>query len=135
MQRRVGVLFVTAVLLFFVLAACRTPTAGRGRRTTIKAAINVVLAHEKAVPGGTIWTRWILCTHRTRVVIEDSYPHPFEPDEAPKAGKSTRTLGTTSPMILRAPWPMCGVNVAWVTLALHSVWNCRYPCGPGHVWE
>jgi hypothetical protein len=64
MQRRVGVLFVTAVLLFFVLAACRTPTAPE--EDDKKAAIKVVLAHEKAVQEYDL-DEWILCTHRTRV--------------------------------------------------------------------
>lgn len=62
MQRRVGVLFATTVLIFFMLAACRTRTASE--EDDKKAAINVVLAHEQAVrfrQGGFSDTR------RTRV--------------------------------------------------------------------
>jgi hypothetical protein len=42
MQRRVGVLFATTVLIFFVLAACRTRTAPE--EDDKQAAINVALA-------------------------------------------------------------------------------------------
>jgi hypothetical protein len=47
MQRRVGVLFATTVLIFVMLAGCRThkPSEEDDR----KAAINVVLAHEQGV--------------------------------------------------------------------------------------
>ena len=103
MQRRVGVVFATTVVIFFVLAACRTRTASE--EDDKKAAINVVLAHEQAVQEYDLDKVDSLHTPDARV-IEESYPHPFEPDER-QAGKSTRTLASTSPIIPRTQWPMC----------------------------
>jgi hypothetical protein len=78
MQRRVGVLFATTILIFFVLAACRTPTALE--EDDKKAAINVVLAHEQAVQEYDLDKVDSLHTPDARV-IEESYPQAFEPAE------------------------------------------------------
>ena len=78
MQRRAGMLFATTVLIFIVLAACRTRTASV--EDDKKAAINVVLAHEQAVQEYDLAKVDSLHMPDARV-IEESYPHPFEPDE------------------------------------------------------
>jgi hypothetical protein len=78
MQRRVGVLFATTVLIFFVLAACRTRTAPE--EDDKQAAINVALANERAVQENDFDKVDSLYTPDARV-IEESYPHRFEPDE------------------------------------------------------
>jgi hypothetical protein len=59
-------------------------------------------------------------------VIEDSYPHPFEPDER-RSWQINKDAG-----IHVAYDPQDAVadvrgNVAWVTLALHSVWKADTP--------
>jgi hypothetical protein len=46
MRRRVGVLYATTVLIFFLLAVWRTRSAAQ--EDDKKAAIDVVLAHEQA---------------------------------------------------------------------------------------
>src|SRR5580693_8067551 len=78
MQRRVGVLFAATVLIFFVLGAWRTRTAAQ--EDDKQAAINVVLAHEGAVQDYDFDKADSLHTPDARV-IEESYPHPFEPEE------------------------------------------------------
>lgn len=78
MQRRVGVLFATTVLIFFALAAGRTRTAAQ--EDDKQAAINVALANERAVQENDFDKVDSLYTPDARV-IEESYPHPFEPDE------------------------------------------------------
>jgi hypothetical protein len=70
--------FTTAVLASIVLAACSTCTASE--EGDKKAAINVVLAHEQAVQAYDFDKVDSLHTPDARV-IEESYPHPFEPDE------------------------------------------------------
>ena len=86
-----------------------------------KAAINIVLAHEKAVQEYDLDKVDSLHTPDARV-IEDSYPHPFEPDER-QSWQINKDAG-----IHVAYDPQDAVadvrgNVAWVTLALHSVWK------------
>ena len=78
MQRRAGMIFATTALISIVLAACRTRTASV--EDDKKAAINVVLAHEQAVQAYDFDKVDSLHTPDARV-IEESYPHPFEPDE------------------------------------------------------
>ena len=78
MQRRVGVLFATTLLIFFVLAAGRMRAAAQADDK--QAAINVALANERAVQENDFDKVDSLYTPDARV-IEESYPHPFEPDE------------------------------------------------------
>src|ERR1700691_6650530 len=78
-QRRAGMLFATTVLIFIVLAACRTRTASV--EDDKKAAINVVLAHEKEVQAYDFDKVDSLHTPDARV-IEESYPTPFKPNNA-----------------------------------------------------
>ena len=74
MQRQAGVLFATTVLIFCVLAGCRTHTASE--EDDKKAAINVVLAHELACQTYDFDKEDSLHTPDARV-IEESYPHPL----------------------------------------------------------
>jgi hypothetical protein len=76
MQKRVGVLFATTVLIFFVLADCRSRTTSE--EDDKKAAINVVLAHEQAVQTYDFDKRDSLQTPDSGG-IEESYPGPTEP--------------------------------------------------------
>ena len=68
-----------------------------------KAAIAVVLAHELAVQSYDFDKVDSLHTPDARV-IEESYPHPFEPDDV-AAGNSTRRLVSTSSIIPGMQWP------------------------------
>jgi hypothetical protein len=85
MQRRIAAFFATTVLIFFVLAACRTRTASQVNDK--KAAINVVLAHEQAIHAYDFAKADSLHTPDAGV-IEESYPHPLEPDERPSYGQA-----------------------------------------------
>ncbi len=71
MQRRVGIFFATTVLIFLVLAACRTRTVSD--EDDKKAAINVVLAHEQACQNYDFDKMDSLHTPDSRG-IEESYP-------------------------------------------------------------
>ena len=71
MQRRVGVLFATTLLIFFVLAAGRMRAAAQADDK--QAAINVALANERAVQENDFDKVDSLYTPDARV-IEESYP-------------------------------------------------------------
>src|ERR1700691_4559291 len=125
MQRRVGVLFATTVLIFFVLAACRTRTPSE--EDDKKAAIHVVLAHERAVQEYDLDKVDSLHTPDARV-IEDSYPHPFEPDER-QGWQVNKDAGLH--VVYHPQDAVADVrgNVAWVTLTLGSKWTADAPVG------
>jgi hypothetical protein len=135
MRRRVGVLFATTVLMLFALTACRTRTAPE--EDDKQAAINVVLAHERAVQAYDFDKVDSLHTPDARV-IEESYPHPFEPDER-RGWQPAKDAG------LRVDYhPQDAVadvrgNIAWVTVTLHSVWTADSPASRailgGSVWH
>jgi hypothetical protein len=72
MQRRVGVLFATTVVIFFALAACRTRTAPE--EDDNGAAINVVLAHEQAVQDYDLDKVDSLHTPDARVIATETNP-------------------------------------------------------------
>jgi membrane-associated protease RseP (regulator of RpoE activity) len=122
MQRRVGIFFATTVLIFLVLAACRTRTSDEDDK---KAAINVVLAHEQAVQEYDLDKADSLHTPDARV-IEDSHPHPFEPDER----RSWQIYKDAGMHVAYDPQDAVADvrgNIAWVTVTLHSVWTAATP--------
>jgi ketosteroid isomerase-like protein len=125
MKQRVGVLFATTVLILFALAASRTRTSAEGDDK--KAAINVVLAHEQAVQEYDLDKVDSLHTPDARV-IEESYPHPFEPDER-QGWQLNKDAGLH--VVYHPQDAVADVrgNVAWVTLALHSTWTADTPAG------
>jgi membrane-associated protease RseP (regulator of RpoE activity) len=125
MQRRVGVLFATTVLIFFVLAACRTRTPSE--EDDKKVAIHVVLAHERAVQEYDLDKVDSLHTPDARV-IEESYPHPFEPEER-RDWQLNKNAGLHVEYHPQDAVADIRGNVAWVTVALHSVWTSDTPAG------
>jgi ketosteroid isomerase-like protein len=135
MQRRVGVLFATTVLIFFVLAACRMPTVPEEEEK--KAAINVVLAHERAVQERDFDKVDSLHTPDARV-IEESYPHSFEPAER----QGWQTYEDADVRVDYHPQDAVADvrgNVAWVTVTLYSNWTADTPAGRtllgGSTWR
>jgi ketosteroid isomerase-like protein len=124
MQRRVGVHFATTVLILFVLTACRTSTAPEDDN---KAAINVVLAHERAVQTYDFDKVDSLHTPDARVV-EESYPHPFEPDER-QGWQLYKDAGLHVDYHPQDAVAEVRGNVAWVTVTLHSIWTADTPAG------
>jgi hypothetical protein len=100
MRRRVGVLFATTVLISIALTACGMRKTSEGDNK--KAAINVVLAHEQAVQEFDFDKMDSLHTPDARV-IEESYPHPFEPDQR-RDWQLNKEAGL---LIQRTQWPTC----------------------------
>ena len=125
MQRRVGVLFTTTVLIFFTLAACRTHTAPE--EGDKKAAINVVLAHEQACQTYDFDKMDSLHTPDARG-IEESYPHPFEPDER-QGYQAYKDAGIRIDYHPQDAVAEVRGDVVWVTVTLHSVWTADTPAG------
>ena len=135
MQRRVGALFTTTVLIFFVLAACRTRTAAQADDK--QAAINVVLAHEQACQ--TYDFDKLDSLHTPDAVgIEDSYPHPFEPGLR-QDYQAFKDAGLRIDYHPQDAVAKVRGDVAWVTVTLHSVWTADTPAGRnmlgGSVWH
>ena len=125
MQRRVGMLLATAVLISIVLGACKTRTASE--EDDKKAAIAVVLAKEQAVQTYDFDKVDSLHTSDARV-IEESYPHPFEPDER-QGWQLNKNAGLHVEYHPQDPVADVRGNVAWVTVTLHSVWTADAPAG------
>jgi len=125
MQRRVGVLFATTVLISIALAACQTRMALD--EDDKKAAINVVLAHEQGVQAYDFDKVDSLHTPDARV-IEESYPHPFEPDER-RGWQLNKDAGLHVDYHPQDAVADVRGNVAWVTLTLHSTWTADTPAG------
>jgi membrane-associated protease RseP (regulator of RpoE activity) len=125
MQRRVGMLFATVVLTFTMLDACKTRTASKGDDE--RAAINVVLAHEQAVQEFDFDRVDSLHTPDARV-IEESYPHPFEPDER-QGWQLNKEAGLH--VVYHPEDAVADVrgNIAWVTVTLHSTWTADTQAG------
>src|ERR1700691_5497809 len=125
MQRRLGMLFAATVLIFFALAAGRARTAVQADDK--QAAINVALANERAVQENDFDKVDSLYTSDARV-IEESYPHPFEPDER-RDWQFNKEAGLH--VVYRPQDAVADVrgNVAWVTLTLHSTWTADAPVG------
>jgi ketosteroid isomerase-like protein len=125
MRRRDGVLFTTAALTSIVLAACSICTASEDDDK--KAAINVVLAHEQAVQASDFDKVDSLHTPDARV-IEESFPHPFEPDER-QGWKVYKDAGVHVEYHPQDAMAEVRGSVAWVTLTLHSSWRADTPAG------
>jgi ketosteroid isomerase-like protein len=118
-------LFATAIFISVVLGACEPRTASEEDQK--KAAINVVLAHERAVQAYDFDKVDSLHTPDARV-IEESYPHPFEPDERQgwQLYKDAALHVDYHPQDAVAE---VRGKVAWVTLTLHSTWTADNPVG------
>jgi membrane-associated protease RseP (regulator of RpoE activity) len=135
MRRRVGMIFAVTVLLLFVLAAWKTraPAQEDDKQT----AINVVLAHEHAVEMYDLDKADSLHTPDARV-IEESYPHPFEPAER-RDWQIYKEAGIH--VVYHPQDAVADVrgNVAWVTLTFRSVWTADAPQGRtilgGNTWR
>jgi|SRR5271156_1563443 len=125
MQRRIGVFFATAILSFFALAACSMRTAPQ--EDDKRAAINVVLAHEQAVQEYDLDKVDSLHTPDARV-IDESYPHPFEPDER-RGWQLYKDAGIHVEYHPRDAVADVRGNVAWVTVTLPSNWTADTPAG------
>jgi len=125
MQRRVGVLFATTVVISFVVGACRMRTASE--EDDKKAAINVVLAHEQGVQTYDFDKVDSLHTPNARS-IEESYPQPFEPGER-QSYQPNKDAGVRIDYHPQDAVAEVRGNVAWVTVTLHSVWTADTPAG------
>jgi hypothetical protein len=125
MQRRTGMLFTTAALLSIVLAACSRCMGSE--EDDKKAAINVVLAHERACQTYDFDKLDSLHTADSRG-IEESYPHPFEPD-ARRGYQAYKDAGVRIDYHPEGAVAEVRGNVAWVTVTLHSVWTADNPVG------
>jgi ketosteroid isomerase-like protein len=125
MQRRVGMLFATTVLIFFVLAACRTRTASE--EDDKQAAINVVLAHEQACEKYDFDKVDSLHTPDARG-MEESYPQPFEPSER-QGYQPYKDAGVRIDYHPQDSVAEVRGDVAWVTTTLHSIWTADTPAG------
>ena len=125
MQRRIGILFATAILISVVLGGCKTPTASE--EDDKKAAINVVLAHERACQTYDFDKLDSLHTPDSRG-IEESYPGPTEPGlrQAYQADKDAGIHIDYHPQDAVAE---VRGDVAWVTVTLHSIWTADTPAG------
>jgi ketosteroid isomerase-like protein len=135
MQRRAGMLFATTALIFIVLAACRTRTGSV--EDDKKAAINVVLAHEQAVQEYDLDKVDSLHMPDARV-IEESYPHPFEPGER-QGWQEYKDAGVHVEYHPRDAVAEVRGDVAWVTVTLPSSWRADTPAGRvmlgGSTWR
>jgi ketosteroid isomerase-like protein len=135
MYRRLGVVLAATILTLFALAACRAHTAPE--QEDKQAAINVVLAHEQAVQAYDFDKVDSLHTPDARV-IEESYPHPFEPDER-QGWQLYQDPGLHVDYHPQNAVADVRGNVAWVTVTLHSVWTTDTPEGRamlgGSAWR
>jgi ketosteroid isomerase-like protein len=111
--------FATAVLISTVLLACSTNPASI--EDDKKSAINVVLAHERAVQAYDFDKVDSLHTPDARV-IEESYPHAFEPDER-QGWQEYKDAGIHVDYHPQDAVAEVHGNVAWVTVTLHSIWT------------
>src|SRR6202046_921644 len=125
MQRQAGVLFATTVLIFCVLAGCRTRTASE--EDDKKAAIDVVLAHELACQTYDFDKLDSLHTADSRG-MEEFYPQPFEPG-ARQSYQADKDAGVHIDYHPQDAVAEVRGNVAWVTITLHSIWTADNPVG------
>jgi ketosteroid isomerase-like protein len=119
------VLLAITVLISIVLGACGTRTASE--EDDKKAAINVVLAHELACQNYDFDKLDSLHTPDS-VGIEESYPHPFEPD-ARQGYQTDKDAGVRIDYHPQDAVAEVRGDVAWVTVTLHSVWTADTPLG------
>jgi PDZ domain-containing protein/SnoaL-like protein len=125
MQRRVEMLFATAIMISIVLGACKTCTASEVDDK--KAVINVVLAHEKACQMYDFDKLDSLHTPDSRG-IEESYPGPTEPGLR-QFYRSMKDAGISIDYRPQDAVAEVRGNVAWVTVTLHSIWTADNPVG------
>jgi ketosteroid isomerase-like protein len=130
MQRRVGMLFATAVLISMVLGACKTRTASE--EDDKKAAINVVLEHQRGCQAYDFDKVDSLHTPDARG-MEESYPHPFEPDER-QGYQSYKDAGVHIDYHPQDAVAEVRGDVAWVTVTLHSIWTADTAAGRALLW-
>jgi membrane-associated protease RseP (regulator of RpoE activity) len=123
MQRCLGSIFATTVLVSVGLAGCTTHIAPQADEK--QAAINVVLAHEQACQTYDFDKMDSLHTADARG-IEESYPHPFEPDER-RGYQAIKDAGIRIDYHPQDAVAEVRGNVAWVTVTLHSVWTADTP--------
>lgn len=135
MQRRVGLLFTTTVLLTIVLGSCKSRTASE--EDDAREIVDVVRAHEHAIQSYDFDTVDSLHTPDARV-IEESYPHPFEPDER-QSWQVNKAAGLHVDYHLQDTVADVRGNVAWVTATSHSVWTANTQAGRailgGSTWR
>jgi ketosteroid isomerase-like protein len=124
MRRRIGTLF-TIVPLISILCACKTSTAPVEDEK--QAAINVALAHERAVQDFDFDKVDSLHTPDIRV-IEESFPHPLEPEER-RDWQAMRDAGVHVEYHPQDTVAEVRGNVAWVTLTLRSLFTADAPAG------
>src|SRR6202451_2001297 len=123
MQRCLGSIFATTVLVSVGLAGCTTHIAPQADEK--QAAINVVLAHEQACQTYDFDKMDSLHTADARG-IEESYPHPFEPDER-RGYQAIKDAGIRIDYHPQDAVAEVRGNVAWVTVTLHSIWTADTP--------
>ena len=135
MQRRLGALSATTVLILCSLTACRTQSAPLDNDK--QAAINVVLTHGLSVQAYDFDKVDSLHTPDARV-IEESYPHPFEPDER-QGWRLYKDAGLHVDYHPQNAVADVRGDVAWVTLTSHSAWSADTPAGRailgGSTWR
>jgi hypothetical protein len=133
MQRRVGMF--ASVLIIIAIVACRTQTLSE--EDDKKAAIAVVLAHELACQTYDFDKLDSLHTRDSRG-IEESYPHPSEPDLR-QSYQVDKDAGVHIDYHSQDAVAQVRGNVAWVTVRLHSVWTADSPIGRamlgGNEWH
>jgi PDZ domain/SnoaL-like domain len=125
MRRRSWAPFATALPICFVLTACRTHTAPK--QDDKQAAIDVVLAHERAVQEFDFDKVDSLHTPEARV-IEESRPQPLEPGER-RDWEVNKDAGLHVAYDPQDATATVQGDVAWVTLTLHSAWTADTPVG------
>jgi len=129
------VLFAMTILISIMLGACKTRTPSE--EDDKKAVIAVVLAHEQAVQAYDFDKIDSLHTSDARV-IEESLPHPFEPEER-QGWQSNKNAGLHVEYHPQDPVADLRGNIAWVTVTLHSVWTADALAGRamlgGSTWR
>ena len=125
MPRRAWLLFTTTFATLFVLTACRTRIAPQDDGK--QAAIDVVLADERAVQAYDFDKIDSLHTPDARI-IEESYPHPVEPDER-RSWQVNKDAGLHVDYHPQDAVVDVRGNIAWVTVTLHSVWTTDTQAG------
>jgi ketosteroid isomerase-like protein len=130
-----AIVVLVVIAISVVLGACKTRTASV--EDDKKAAINVVLAHELAVQAYDFDKVDSLHTPDARV-IEESYPHSFEPAER----QGWQTYEDADVRVDYHPQDAVADvrgNVAWVTVTLYSNWTADTPAGRtllgGSTWR
>lgn len=135
MRRRIGMLFVATSVIVIRLGACKTSTAPQEDEK--QAAIDVVLAHERAVQEYDLDKVDSLHTPDARM-IEESFPQPLEPAER-EGWQAYKDAGVYVEYHPQDAVAEVRGNVAWVTLKLPSNWRADTPAGlamlGGSTWH